>query len=58
MTKSQLREKKNVTLRSDDATATRTSQTTIVLVGKTTTLLVHFTFFFFAVSVRLRREIA
>ena len=40
--------------------STRTSKTTIVLVGKTKTLLVHFTFLvhFFAVSARLRREIA
>ena len=32
------------TLRSDDATATRTSKTTIDLVSKTTTLHVHLTF--------------
>ena len=34
------------TLRSDDATATRTSKTTIDLVGKTTTLQVHLTFLY------------
>ena len=33
------------TLRSDDATATITSKTTIDLVGKKTTLHVHLTFF-------------
>ena len=39
------------TLRSDDATVTRTSKTTIDLVSKKTTLHVHLTFFvhFFAV---------
>ena len=34
------------TLRFDDATATRTSKTTIDLVGKTTTLHVHLTFWY------------
>ena len=34
------------TLRSDDVTATRTSKTTIDLVGKTTTLHVHLTFLY------------
>ena len=34
------------TLRSDDATAMRTSKTTIDLVGKTTTLHVHLTFLY------------
>ena len=34
------------TLRFDDATATRTSKTTIDLVGKTTTLHVHLTFLY------------
>jgi len=39
------------TLRSDDATAVRTSKTTIDLVGKKTTIHVHLSFFvhFFAV---------
>ena len=34
------------TLRADDVTATRTSKTTIDLVGKTTTLHVHLTFLY------------
>ena len=46
--------------RDGDATATRTSKTTIGLVGKATTLQVQLTllYHFVAVFARLRREIA